>query len=110
MEAAYVSVKLWAAATNEAGNDGVSAVRQAIRSQRMQCPEGELRIDPATQHAFKTPRIGRINAQGQFDVVWTAVAPETPQPYPPSRSAEQWRAFLHDLYRSWGQQWVAPPQ
>jgi urea transport system substrate-binding protein len=108
MEAAYVGVKLWAAAVTQANSTEPSAIRQAMRGQRMLAPAGEVRIDPATQHAFKTPRIGRINADGQFEVVWTAAKPESPEPYPLSRSAEEWRAVLHDLYRSWGQQWVAP--
>ena len=108
MESAYVGVKLWAAAVNEAGSVQPSAIRQAIRGQRILAPGGEVRIDPATQHAFKTPRVGKITPNGQFEVVWTAVKPQSPEPYPPTRSAEQWRAVLHDLYRSWGQHWEAP--
>ncbi len=37
-----------------------------------------VRIDPATRHAFKTPRIGQIDDDGQFEVVWKAVKPEAP--------------------------------
>jgi urea transport system substrate-binding protein len=110
MEAAYFGVKLWAAAVTQANSTEPAAIRQAMRGQRMLAPGGEVRIDPATQHAFKTPRIGRISADGQFEVVWTAAKPESPEPYPASRSAEEWRAVLHDLYRSWGQQWVAPSE
>jgi urea transport system substrate-binding protein len=32
-----------------------------------------------------------------------------PQPYPRSRSRAQWKAFLEDLYRGWGNRWAAPP-
>jgi urea transport system substrate-binding protein len=108
MEAAYVGVKLWAAAVRDAGSIDTSAIRQAMRGQRMRSPGGEIRIDPATQHAFKTPRIGKITSDGQFEIVWTAAKTEAPEPYPQSRLSEQWRVVLHDLYRSWGQQWVAP--
>jgi urea transport system substrate-binding protein len=108
MEAAYMSVKLWAAAVREAGSLDVRAVRQAMRGLRLPSPAGETRIDPTTQHAFKTPRIGRITEQGQFEIVWTADAPVAPEPYPRERSAEEWRAVLHDLNRSWGGQWAAP--
>jgi urea transport system substrate-binding protein len=108
MESAYIGVKLWAAAVSEAGTEDPTAVRHAIRSQRVHGPGGEFRLDPATQHAFKTPRIGQITANGQFRIVWTAAEPEAPEPYPSARSAQEWRAFLHDLYRSWGEQWSAP--
>jgi urea transport system substrate-binding protein len=110
MEAAYFGVKLWAKAVADAKSTDVSVIRRAMLSQRMRAPEGDVRIDAATQHAFKTPRIGRVLADGQFEVVWTAAKPEAPIPYPPSRSTEEWRAFLHDLYSGWGDQWSAGPK
>jgi urea transport system substrate-binding protein len=110
MEAAYMSVKLWAAAVEEAGSLDVRAVRQAMRGLRLPSPAGETRIDATTQHAFKRPRIGQVTEDGQFDVVWTADAPVAPEPYPAERSAEAWRAVLHDLNRSWNGQWAAPQE
>jgi urea transport system substrate-binding protein len=110
MEAAYVGAKLWAAAVKQAESDRPSDIRRAMRNQRLLAPEGEVRIDPATQHAFKTPRIGKIALSGQFEIVWTASQPEAPQPYPPSRTAEQWKAFLNDLRTGWGNQWAAPKE
>jgi urea transport system substrate-binding protein len=108
MEATYFGVKLWGAAVAEAGSDAPADIRRALRNRRMQAPEGEVRIDPSTQHTFKTPRIGRILPDGQFEVVWTATKPEAPLPYPRTRTAEQWQAFLHDLYAGWNGHWSAP--
>lgn len=108
MESAYFSVKLWAQAVAESKSTDVRQIRRAMLNQRMESPGGDVRIDPATQHTFKTPRIGRVRPDGQFEVVWTAAKPEPPSPYPSSRSAEKWRAFLHDLYVGWGDQWAAP--
>jgi urea transport system substrate-binding protein len=79
-----------------------------MRNQRLRGPGGDVRIDAETQHTWKTPRIGRVREDGQFDVIWAAAAPEAPEPYPPSRRSEEWKAFLHDLQRSWGGQWTAP--
>ncbi|MEX0677911.1 MAG: transporter substrate-binding protein [Pirellulales bacterium] len=109
MEAAYFGVKLWAKAVADAQSTDVSEIRRAMLNQRIRSPGGDVRIDPATQHTFKTPRIGRVLADGQFEVVWTAAKPEPPIPYPPSRSTEEWRAFLHDLYSGWGNHWSAGP-
>ncbi len=108
MEAAYFGVKLWAQAVTQANGDNVADIRRAMRNQRLPSPGGDVRIDPATQHTFKTPRIGKILANGQFEVVWTAAKPVPPEPYPNSRTAADWKAFLHDLYTGWGQQWAAP--
>ncbi len=108
MESAYFGVKLWAQAVAAAESTDTSAIRRAIRNQRMQSPGGDVRIDPATQHTFQTPRIGKVNPDGQFEIVWTAAKPEPPVPYPASRTSEQWRAFLHDLYAGWGNRWSAP--
>ncbi len=108
MESAYFGVKLWAQAVAEAGTTDVRQIRQSILRQRMAAPSGNVRIDSATQHTFKTPRIGRLQADGQFEIVWTATKPEPPMPYAPSRTAESWRAFLNDLYLSWGNRWTAP--
>jgi urea transport system substrate-binding protein len=110
MEAAYMGVKLWAAAVNEAESLDIRLVRQAMRSIRLPSPGGETRIDPATHHAFRTPRIGQIKSNGQFQIVWEAESRVAPEPYPIERSAEQWRAVLHDLKRSWNGQWAAPEE
>ena len=108
MEAAYVGVKLWAQAASDAGSSEPRDVRSAIRSQRLIAPEGPVRVDAGSQHLFKTPRIGQISDAGQFIIVWSADNPVAPEPYPPSRTAEDWRVFLHDLQRGWGGQWSAP--
>jgi urea transport system substrate-binding protein len=110
METAYVGVKLWAMAVNEAQSTEPKKIRRALMSQRLNGPGGEVRIDPDTQHCYRTPRIAQVGPDGQFQVVWTAAAPVRPDPYPNTRTAEDWRAFLHDLYTGWGNQWAAPVQ
>ncbi len=108
MEAAYVGVKLWARAVNEAQTLDPKKIRRAMLNQRLTAPCGEVRIDPDTQHCFKTPRIGQIQADGQFKIVWTAPAPVHPEPFPSTRTAADWKAYLHDLYAGWGNRWSAP--
>jgi urea transport system substrate-binding protein len=110
MEAAYFGVKLWAKAVADAKSTDVSEIRRAMLNQRMRSPGGDVRIDAATQHTFKTPRIGRVLADGQLEVVWTAAKPVAPEPFPASRSTAEWRAFLHDLYAGWGNKWFAEPK
>lgn len=108
MEAAYFGVLIWAQAVEDAESIEVPAIRRSMRNQRLRAPGGEIRIDATTQHTFKTPRIGQIRGDGQFDIVWASPEIVEPQPYPPSRTAEQWRALLHDLHTGWGNRWSAP--
>ncbi len=110
MESAYVGVKLWAQAVARSKSIEAAKVRSALLAERLAAPEGPIRFDVPTHHAFKTPRIGRIGADGQFEVVWTDVKPQPPVPFPTSRTREQWNAFLEDLYKGWGGRWSGPAE
>jgi urea transport system substrate-binding protein len=109
MENAYVGVQLWAQAVREAQSIEPKKIRRAMLNQRLAAPKSDVRIDPETQHCFKTPRVGQIRNDGQFHIVWSAAEPIRPEPYPASRTAEDWKALLHDLYTGWGNQWTSPP-
>ena len=106
METAYVGVKLWAKAVDEAQSLEPKRIRRAMLNQRLKAPDGDVRIDADTHYCFRTPRIGQIQADGQFKIVWSAPGPVQPVAYPASRSAEAWRAFLHDLHAGWGNAWA----
>lgn len=108
VEAAYFGVHLWAQAVEDAGSDDPRAIRRAIRRQSFRAPEGIVYVDPENGHTWKSVRVGRIRADGQFDVVWSSDKPVRPVPYPIFRSRPEWDAFLDDLYRGWGGQWAKP--
>ncbi len=110
MEAAYCAVKLWAQAVELAGTENTDAVRKEILDQSMAAPEGVMLIDPETQHTWRPVRVGRIRADGQFDVVWDSHRPVRPQPFPISRSPAEWERFLDDLQTGWNGRWAAPPR
>jgi urea transport system substrate-binding protein len=59
MESAYTSVHLWADPSEASGTDEVKAVRQLLRQQSFDGPGGPVRVDPETQHLYKTFRLGR---------------------------------------------------
>ena len=80
-EASYVAVKLLAASIASAGCEDVDAVRNAIPQQRLEAPQGTVWIDGQTNHAYLTPRIGRSDSSGRFDVVFEARQPVCPDPY-----------------------------
>jgi branched-chain amino acid transport system substrate-binding protein len=80
-ESSYNAVRLLAAALQQAGTDDARAVRNAVANQRLAAPQGEVRIDPQTHHAWLTPRIGRSRANGQFELLLEARQPIAPDPY-----------------------------
>jgi urea transport system substrate-binding protein len=108
MEAAYCGVKLWAQAVEEAGTENTEAVQKAILDQSMAAPEGVVMIDPETRHTWRSVRVGRIRADGQFTIVWDSGRPIRPQPFPLSRTPGQWAEFLDHLYAHWRDNWAAP--
>jgi urea transport system substrate-binding protein len=108
MVAAYDSVRLWAQAVREAGTADVRQVRSAMRHQSLAAPEGVIAVDPETQHTWRPVFIGRIRADGQFDIVWSSRTAVRPVPFPLSRSRSEWEALVTGLYQGWGGRWSGP--
>jgi urea transport system substrate-binding protein len=108
MEAAYFGVHLWAQAVEEAGVANASDIRRTITRQSYFAPEGVVAIEPGTLHTWKVARIGKIKADGQFEIVWESNGPIRPVPYPVYRDQAAWDAFLTDLYVGWGGSWANP--
>ena len=88
IEAAYFQVYLWKLAVERAGSFAVDAVREAIRSKSIgqaiefDAPEGQVRVDPKTQHTYKWFRLGRVNGNRQFEIVYESPTWIEPEPYP----------------------------
>lgn len=102
ISAAYNSVKLWANAVRETGNTDVQQVRNALRHQSLNAPEGIIAVDPETQHTWRPVYLAKIQADGQFDIVWSSGVAVRPIPYPITRSRSAWLAFVESLHRQWG--------
>ena len=94
MEAAYTGVHLWARAVQAAGTDEPEAVRAALRARAFLGPGGLSYVDPQAMHAWRAPRIGRIRADGQFDIVWSEEKPTRPVLFPLGRSRPEWEHLV----------------
>jgi urea transport system substrate-binding protein len=108
MEAAYFGVHLWAQAVRDAGTVEVKTVRERLGNQTYRAPGGIVYIDAENNHTWKTVRIGRIRADGQFEILWSSGKPVRPVPYPVYRSPSEWHSFLDGLYTGWGEKWANP--
>lgn len=80
-EAAYCAVHLLARAILVAGSADVASVCDVLPAIRVSAPQGDVRIDGDTMHAWLTPRIGRSRVDGGFDIIEEAPAPIAPDPY-----------------------------
>ncbi|MFE1290204.1 urea ABC transporter substrate-binding protein [Streptomyces sp. NPDC058751] len=81
MEAAYISVHLWKAMVEKAGSFDVAKVKAACDGIELDAPEGEVTVDGATQHVYKTARIGKVGSDGLITEVWNSGKPIKPDPY-----------------------------
>jgi urea transport system substrate-binding protein len=108
MQTAYALVHVWAQAVRAAGKEDVRAVRDAIKGQRFDSPQGPVTIDPATQHTVQVSRVGRIDKQGRFQEVFLSPQPVVPEPFPGSRSRQAWQELLERVRQRWGGRWENP--
>ncbi|MDX3544254.1 urea ABC transporter substrate-binding protein [Streptomyces europaeiscabiei] len=81
MEAAYISLYLWKEMVEKAGSFDVPKVKKASGGIELDAPEGKVTVDGATQHVYKTARIGRIGSDGLIEEVWNSGKPIKPDPY-----------------------------
>ncbi|SON55722.1 Aliphatic amidase expression-regulating protein [Hartmannibacter diazotrophicus] len=80
-EVAYSQAHLFAAALERAGTLDTQRLTEAALGLDWQAPGGRMLIEPENHHTWLTPRIGRVRADGEFDIVWEAKGPVRPDPY-----------------------------
>lgn len=84
MEAGYISVNLWKQAVEKAGDAGtptdLEKVRATVVGQAMNAPEGPVKMFP-NHHISKTVRIGEVEDNGLFKIVYATPKPVDPIPW-----------------------------
>ncbi|MCB1486809.1 MAG: transporter substrate-binding domain-containing protein [Bauldia sp.] len=80
-EAAYSQVHLFAEAVERAGSVRIDDLRQALPGCSFNAPQGQVTIDADNHHTYLSPRIGRVRADGHFEIVASSRAPVKPDPY-----------------------------
>ena len=108
MQSAWNGVHLWAESVRRCGSINPSRIRAVLPEIQYEAPEGEIRVDGDTHYTWMRTRIGQITPSRFFNIVWESDSPVKPEPYPSSRSKEQWDSFLQDLYTRWGGRWSNP--
>lgn len=81
MEAAYTSLYLYKGMVEKAKSFCVDAVNEAADGVSFDAPEGKVTVNGENHHIAKTGLIGQINANNQFDIVWSSEEPIEPDPF-----------------------------
>ncbi len=108
MATAYSGVQLWAKAVRAGGSAETGSIRDAVKEQTYDAPQGPIRIDKATLHTVQMARVGQIDKMGRLREVFQSPQPVEPEPFPEVRSPQQWKAFLDGLHKKWGGRWSNP--
>lgn len=107
MAATYTGIKLWASAVESAGSTEPDRVKSALHDRSFTAARGAVRVDGANQHLWQASRIGRLQSNGQFEIVWeSGILP--PVNYPASRKRSEWERLLNELYVEWDENWARP--
>jgi urea transport system substrate-binding protein len=69
IEAAYFGVYVWKAAVEKANSFDVDKVVPAVLGLEFDAPGGKKKMHAANHHTYKPVYIGKIRADGQFDVI-----------------------------------------
>jgi urea transport system substrate-binding protein len=77
----YVGVYAWKAAVEKANSVEVEAVLRELPGLEIPTPIGKIVVDPRNHHTAKNVYIGRILANGQFEVIWKSKGLVTPEPW-----------------------------
>jgi urea transport system substrate-binding protein len=78
---AYLGVKLWAKAVEKAKSTDVDKVLKALEGLKIDSPVGPYKVDEKNHHTWKPVYIGKIRADGQFNVAWKTKSWVRPQPW-----------------------------
>ncbi len=105
MEAAYFSVHLWALAAEKAASVDPKGVKRTIRTVSYRAPGGIVHVDSETNHTWKIGRIGRIQNDGQFEIIWDSNYLQRPVPFPHFFDKDKWPALLEKLRQGWKGRW-----
>ncbi|AZU62246.1 transporter substrate-binding protein [Neobacillus mesonae] len=81
MESAYNSVFLLAEALKKSSSPKTESIRQALAGLSFEAPQGKIMVDHINQHVWLNSRIGKVNAAGQFTIIWESDQIISPIPF-----------------------------
>jgi branched-chain amino acid transport system substrate-binding protein len=80
-EAAYFQVHLFAQALERTGSMALGDLLPALAGVEYDAPQGLVKIDGATNHTHLWPRVAKVNANGEYDIVYDPSVRVAPDPF-----------------------------
>jgi urea transport system substrate-binding protein len=81
LESSYFQVFLWKQAVEKAAEITPVAIREAVKGQEFDAPNGHVKIEPENLHTYLTPRIAQWLPDGQGKIIDAYKEPIIPLPY-----------------------------
>jgi urea transport system substrate-binding protein len=81
LESSYFQVFLWKQAVEKAAEITPVAIRDAVKGQEFDAPNGHVKIEPENLHTYLTPRIAQWLPDGQGKIIDAYKEPVIPLPY-----------------------------
>ena len=100
--AAYNAVMIWAQTVDELGTPEPGTVIEQLGRQSVNAPDAIVTVDLESHVCWRLFHVGRARPDGQFEIVYSITKPIRPLTYFPTRSSEQWHAFLDGIRAGWG--------
>jgi branched-chain amino acid transport system substrate-binding protein len=89
-ETAYSLTHMVLAAAGRQGSFDAQALRGGLATSAFEAPQGRIELDPDNGHLYLWPRIGRLGAKGQFEILEKSPHPVKPDPYLINHSLADW--------------------
>jgi len=102
---AYMGVKLWAKSVEHAKSYKSEDILQNIKRDGLTYIDGMLYINGQNNHAHRGMKIGKIDKNGQFNIVWESDGIIDPNPYPKFKSKQFWKDIQQKYYKQWDSSW-----
>ena len=81
LESSYFQVFLWKQAVEKAKSTEADAIREGVRGQEFDAPNGHVTVDADNLHTYLTPRIAQWQPDGQAKIIDAYPKPVQPLPY-----------------------------
>jgi ABC-type branched-subunit amino acid transport system substrate-binding protein len=81
VEASYFQVHVFAKALAETDTMDPDVLRPVVLGSEFDAPQGHVAIDPESNHTNLWTRVGRVNAEGRFEIVRDSRQATKPDPY-----------------------------
>jgi len=83
MEAAYTQVMVWKEAYKRAKSSDPLKIREVLeKGLEFDAPGGKVKVDPKTHHLYKKFRLGQIQLDRQFKIIYESKDLIAPDPFP----------------------------